>query len=151
MVQSCHYRARRREDCCDGQVERRAGHQCENKKQRTSMFHNWNRFKSNCLVVLEVLKWCTNFCFRALRAVTVSPPAKRRRTFCHLTRSKSREKGSAKGRGNERKERWRDADPLGKYCLPSSSPQPDLLLIKNQFSSFPTESSTCLIPFQWTR
>lgn len=47
---------------------------------------------------------------RALRVETASPPARRQKTFCHLTRSKSRE--SARGRDNEngRSERLRDAD-----------------------------------------
>lgn len=51
MLQSCHDRARRREDCRDGQVKRRASHQCEDKKQRASMFCGCNLYYSDCLVL----------------------------------------------------------------------------------------------------
>lgn len=113
MVTFCCYRTRRREDCCDGQVKRRASHQREDKKQRTSMFCGFTRIDSDYFV--WIWKWHTNLCFRALRVVTVNPLARIGRTFCHLTKLRSRERESVRGRGNERLERWRDAGTPGKF------------------------------------
>lgn len=70
-------------------------------------------FDTDCLASIFEMASFIFFYFRALRVVTVSLRVKKGRTFCHLTKSKSKESGSVKGKGNERLEKWRGADTLG--------------------------------------
>lgn len=111
-------RTRWREDCCHGQVKRRASYQRQDQKQRTGMFGFFcNSETVPCSFLIKCWSNVLLYCLwpRAPKAATARPPAKKGKTFCPLTRSKSRERESDRGRGNGRSERWRGVDTLGKF------------------------------------
>lgn len=81
---------------------------------------------------------------RALRVETASHPARRQKTFCHLTRSKSRE--SVRGRDNEsgRSERLRDADTRKGHAVREKQSQPTIIFNTESPKSMKTFTFLCI-------